>query len=170
MIKILLERRNCVKYLGILFDPNLTWKQHILFISSRISKSFGIISRLRHFDPTDTLLSIYRSLTLCYITGNAVWDQAAQTNLGTLLILRKRTRHLIHFAPYRSHAIPLFDQYNILPLNFQYRKSACIIMQQTNRCRKTFPTYFFIQHKCIAIIVGLKRLAVLTLTIPGQIS
>ena len=102
MVKILLERRNCVKYLSILFDPNLTWKQYILFISSRISKSFGILSRLRHFDPTDTLLSIYRSLTLPYITGNAVWDQAAQTNLGTLLILQKRARHLIHFAPYRS--------------------------------------------------------------------
>ena len=132
MTKILLERRNCVKYLGILFDPNLTWKQRILFVSSRISKSFGILSRLRHFDPTDTLLRIHRSLTLLYITGNAVWDQAAQTNLGTLHILQKCARHLIHFALYRSHAIPLFNQYNILPLNIQYSKSACIIMHDVS--------------------------------------
>ena len=110
MTKILLERRNCVKYLGILFDPNLTWKQHILFVSSRISKSFGILSRLRHFVPTDTLLSIYQSLILPYITyGIAVWGQAAQTNLETLLILKKRALHLIHFAPYRSHVIPLLN-------------------------------------------------------------
>ena len=87
---------------------------------------------MRHFDPTDTLLSIYRSLTLPYITGNAVWDQAAQTNLGTLLILQKRARHLIHFAPYRSYVIMLLNQYNILPLNFQYRKSACIIMHDVS--------------------------------------
>ena len=116
----------------VFFDPNLTWKQHILFISSRIRKSFGILSRLRHFDPTDTLLSIYRSLTLSYITGNAVWDQAAQTNLGKLLILQKRARLLTSFVPYRSHAIPQFNQYNILPLNFQYRKSACIIMHDVS--------------------------------------
>ena len=46
-------------------DSILTWKQHILFISSKISKSLGIVSRL--IIPTDTLLSIYRSLIQAYI-------------------------------------------------------------------------------------------------------
>ena len=56
---ILVERKDYVKYLGILNDSTLTWWQHILFISSKINKSLGIISRLRHFVPIDTLLSIY---------------------------------------------------------------------------------------------------------------
>ena len=43
---ILLERKDCVKYLFIIIDSNLTWKQHILCISSKISKSLGILSRL----------------------------------------------------------------------------------------------------------------------------
>ena len=97
---ILLERKDYVKYLGVLIDSNLTWKQHILSISSKISKSLGIISRLRHFVPTDTLLSIYRSLIQPYITyGIAAWGQAAQTNLDKLIILQKRALRLIHFAP-----------------------------------------------------------------------
>ena len=55
-------------------------------VSSKISKSLGIISRLRHFVPTDTLLSIYRCLIQPYITyGITVWGQAAQTNLDKLL-------------------------------------------------------------------------------------
>lgn len=88
---ILLERKDYVKYLGILIDSNLTWKQHISFISSKIRKSLGIISRLRHFVPNDTLLSIYRSLVQPYITyGIAVRGHAAQTNLDKLLILPKR--------------------------------------------------------------------------------
>ena len=96
---ILLERKDYVKYLGVLIDSNLTWKQHILFISSKISKSLGIISRLRHFVPTDTLLSIYRSLIQPYIIyGIAVWGQAAQTNLDKLLILQKRALRLIHLG------------------------------------------------------------------------
>ena len=33
-----------VKYHGVLMDSNLTWRQHILFIFSKISKSLGIIS------------------------------------------------------------------------------------------------------------------------------
>ena len=69
-----------------------------------------------------------RGSYLLFITyGIAVWGQAAQTNLYELLILQKRAPHLIHFAPYRSHAIPLFNHYNIFPLNFQYYKSVCTI-------------------------------------------
>ena len=56
---ILVERKDYVKYLGILIDSTPTWRQRILFISSKIYKSLGIISRLRHFVPTDILLSIY---------------------------------------------------------------------------------------------------------------
>ena len=33
-----------VKYLGVLMDSNLTWRQHILILFSKISKSLGIIS------------------------------------------------------------------------------------------------------------------------------
>jgi len=61
-----------------------------LFISLKTSKFLGILSRLRHFVTTDTLLSIYRSLILPHITyGIAVWGQAAQANLDKLLILQK---------------------------------------------------------------------------------
>ena len=130
---ILLERKDYVKYLGVLIDSTLSWRQHVLFISSKMSKSPGIISRLRHFVPTDTLLSIYQSLIQPYITyGIAVWGQAAPTNLDKLLILQKRALRLIHFAPYRSHAIPLFNHYNILPLNFHYCKSVCNIMHDVS--------------------------------------
>mgnify|MGYP000565591247 CR=1 FL=1 len=100
---------------------------------SKISKSLGIVSRLRHFVPTDALLSIYQSFIQPYITyGIVVRGQAAQTNLDKLLILQKRALRLIHFAPYRSHAIPLFNHYNILPLNFQYCKSVCTIMHDVS--------------------------------------
>ena len=53
---ILLERKDYVKYLEVLIDSNLTWKQQALFISWKTSKSLGILSRLTHFVPTDTLL------------------------------------------------------------------------------------------------------------------
>ena len=41
---IFLERKDCVKYLGVLIDSKLTWKQRILFISSKIRKALEIIS------------------------------------------------------------------------------------------------------------------------------
>ena len=51
------------------------------------------------------------------------WGQAAQKKLGKLHILQESSLRLIHFSPYRSHAIPLFSY-----INFQYYKSVCAIM------------------------------------------
>ena len=39
-----LERKQCIKYLGVMIDESLTWKHHIAFVCSRISRSIGIMS------------------------------------------------------------------------------------------------------------------------------
>ena len=39
---------------------SLTWKHHIIYIASKISKNIGIICSLRHFNPFSTLLNIYQ--------------------------------------------------------------------------------------------------------------
>ena len=41
-----LERKTYVKYLGVVIDGNLSWKHHINYISTKISKGIGIIARL----------------------------------------------------------------------------------------------------------------------------
>ena len=33
-----LERKQCIKYLGVMIDESLTWKHHIAFVCSRISR------------------------------------------------------------------------------------------------------------------------------------
>jgi hypothetical protein len=35
------------KFLGVILDPNLSWKDHISYITKQISKSIGIISIAR---------------------------------------------------------------------------------------------------------------------------
>ena len=85
-----LERTNFVKYFGVLIDNNLSWKHHIDYIALKISKTIGIISRLRHFILTSILLDIYRSLIHPYISyGLSVWGQTTKTNLKRILIRQK---------------------------------------------------------------------------------
>ena len=73
-----LECKDYVKFLGVLIDKNLTWKYHIDYIASKISRVVGIISRLRHSVPLNTLIQIYRSLSFLYTYyGIAAWGQAA---------------------------------------------------------------------------------------------
>ena len=41
-----LDQKTYIKYLGILIDSNLIWKYHISYITSKISKTIGVIARL----------------------------------------------------------------------------------------------------------------------------
>ena len=78
-----LEQKTFVKYLGILIDNNLSWKYHIDYISSKVSKGIGMIASLRHIVPFATLLNIYRSLLEPYISyGLIAWGQAADIHLN----------------------------------------------------------------------------------------
>ena len=59
-----LECKGYVKYLGVSIDCSLSWKFHIEHIVVKISRLVGIIAKLRHFVPRNTLLRIYQSLLL----------------------------------------------------------------------------------------------------------
>ena len=43
MDNILIERENATKFLGVLVDENLSWKQQINDVSTKKSKSIGIL-------------------------------------------------------------------------------------------------------------------------------
>jgi len=53
---VLLQEKDYVKFLGVLIDRNLTWRPHIDFIASKISKIVGTLIRLRHHVPQNILL------------------------------------------------------------------------------------------------------------------
>ena len=50
-----LECKESVKYLGVIIDNNLSWKQHIDYVTFKISRSVGLICKLRHFLPRYSL-------------------------------------------------------------------------------------------------------------------
>ena len=75
-----------VKYLGVLLDSNLSWKFQINNVALKISRTVGVVARLRHFVPCTTLLNIYQSLILPYLTyGLVAWGQPAKTHLQKIL-------------------------------------------------------------------------------------
>ena len=51
-----------------------------------------------------------------------MWGQASKTQLNKLLILQKRPLRFFYFSVRRDHAIPLFLNAHILPINFMYYK------------------------------------------------
>ena len=74
---VALECKEFVRYLGIIIDNNLFWKHHIDHIAIKMSRTVGLICKLRRFLPRHTLLTIYRSVVAPYLTyGLTAWGHA----------------------------------------------------------------------------------------------
>ena len=120
-MRVSLEQKCYIKYLGVLIDQNLSWKNHVDSVIVKISKTIGMIAKLRYFVPSTVLVNIYNSLILPYITyGLLAWDNASNAYLNKILVLQKRVLLLIYFTDRREHAIPLFIKAKVLPVTFLY--------------------------------------------------
>ena len=51
-----------VKYLGFHLDKYLSWDLQTNQLSKKLSRVNGILSKLRHFAPKQTLVSVYYSI------------------------------------------------------------------------------------------------------------
>ena len=58
-----LQEKKSTKYLGLLIDKHLTWKHHIHHVNLKISKGIGLLAKLRHFVPRNTLRTLYYAFT-----------------------------------------------------------------------------------------------------------
>ena len=60
--RVILKMKDFVKYLGIMIDSELPWKHHIDSICHKISRSVGIIVKMRHYIPQHLLLNLHHAL------------------------------------------------------------------------------------------------------------
>jgi hypothetical protein len=79
-----IERVHHFKFLGIFVDTNLPWKTHINFVGNKLSRIYGILSRLKHLVPFETLKTIYDALFLSHINyhGITLWGGGIKRNQG----------------------------------------------------------------------------------------
>ena len=63
----LISDRNCIKFLGIIIAKHPTSEEHIKNISSKLSKSVGIVYELNHMLPVPDLKLLYYASIYIYI-------------------------------------------------------------------------------------------------------
>ncbi len=86
------------KFLGVYIDSRLSWKVHITEICKKISKSIGIISRLKSVFPDEILRTLYCTLILPYMScGNIVWRNTSQSNLYKMKVLQTKAIIKAHY-------------------------------------------------------------------------
>ena len=98
-------------FLGIIIDQNLTWKVHANNVSKKISKTLGILNRLKNILPSEVLLLIYNSLILPHLNyGAFLWGGCSS---GVDILQRKAIR-IIAKKRYNSHTPLLFKALKLL--------------------------------------------------------
>ena len=118
-----------VKYLGIIIDSKLTFKKHIDELKKKISRSIGVMYKLRPFVTTKILSNIYYAIVYPFLLyGITIWGNASKALLTPLFILQKK---FVRMATYNDgypvlhgplqHSIPLFYQMKILTIFDIYR-------------------------------------------------
>ena len=115
-----LSQVKVTKFLGVIIDENLTWKNHIDELATKISKNIGIMNRLKHYLPSKILLTLYNSFVSPYLNYSILTWGNSPTKCNKLLILQKRAVRIISNADYRDHSAPLFAKFNILQCNDLY--------------------------------------------------
>ena len=86
-------------------------------MSKKISRSVGIIYRLRGYLLKSNLIQLYHSLVYPYLTYcNVSWGHTYSVHLQSLYVLQKRCVRLINGAHFLSPSNPLFMESRLLKL------------------------------------------------------
>ena len=57
--KHIVERVKSIKFLGVLLDENLSWKDHIKCIENKVAKNIGLLHRAKLFLDKNSLLTLH---------------------------------------------------------------------------------------------------------------
>ena len=116
-----IERKSSGKFLGVILDEKLTFREHLTMITSKISKVVGLFYRLKQQFPQDIIHKLYYSLVYPYLNYCILaWGSAKQTYLNPINLLQKRICRIITDSAYYAHSDPLFKQLEMLKVSDLY--------------------------------------------------
>lgn len=134
------------KFLGVIIDNKLSWKDHIAYIHTKISKNIGIIIKAGRYFNKDTVLNLYYTFIFPYLYYcNIVWGNTFKTHLQKLVTIQKKVIRIISKVPNRTHTADLFVNLNVLSLSHIYDYSVAIFMYKYTKglLPKLFDEMFF---------------------------
>ena len=110
-----IERVSENKFLGVIIDEKITWKQHIKYVQSKLSRSISVLGKSKHILDYKSLRILYCSMVLPYLNYcSEVWGNTYKSSLHSLILLQKRAIRIINNAGYRDHTNMLFLNSNVL--------------------------------------------------------
>ncbi len=104
-----------IKFLGITFEKNLTFKHHLSNLCLKLSRTIPLLHKIKHLAPNNVFRCLYYTYIYPHLNYcNPIWSQTYPCHLYSLNVLHKKMIRIITNSDYSEHTPPLFKQLNIL--------------------------------------------------------
>ena len=124
-------------FLGLIINDKMNWKTHTKHIANKISRSIGILNKMKHFLPLSVLKTMYNSLILSHFTFCiTAWGFES----SRLFKLQKKAVRIITGSKYNAHTEPLFKENSLLKLDDIF-KLQCLKLYHKYQ-NNNIPLYF----------------------------
>lgn len=103
------------RFLGVIIDEKLSWKNQIDFVCKKISKNIGIIRKVKSLLSRNIFMVLYYSLIYPYLTYcNIIWGSTYTTSINPVYLLQKRFVRIAANASFTAHTAALFRDLNVM--------------------------------------------------------
>ena len=121
-----IDRVTVFKYLGVMLDEQLVWKDHIDYVARKVSQRIGLLRRCaKPVLPEEVLKMLCCSLIMPLVDYcDVAWSNSSVTLLDKLIKLHNRMARMILNAHPRTHIIDMFRalHWQYLPIRwYQHR-------------------------------------------------
>ena len=134
------------KYLGITIDTSLSFKLHTDSLISKLSRSVGILFKLKPFLTTPALLSLYYAIFHSHIQyAIFIWGSTYKSYSIKITSLQNKAIKIIGGGTWFDNATPFYKKFKILKFKdlFKLETALFIYKFKANLLPSTFTNYFY---------------------------
>lgn len=126
--QVQIKEEKVVKFLGLLVDEDLSFKQHIDYVCQKVSIAIGFMFRGKPIFEKPQLVALYNALLLPHLSYcNTIWAINYPTHTNRLFLLQKRAARVILGLPYHESVSHRFSEIDIKPLTV-IRDLRCLLL------------------------------------------
>ena len=123
-----IKRVSSTKFLGVTIDNQLSWNDHIGIMCNKLSKSLGVMNKMKCFSK-EILLMLYNTLIVPHLNYCILaWGNSSDRNMSRIFKIQKRAIRLICHSAYYAHTKPLFLNLKLLNIYEMFKFQVAIFM------------------------------------------
>ena len=143
-----IDRVNKMKYLGVIIDDRLTFKDHCEYIAKKMSKKVNFLRQIRNRLDIKTALLLFNSLVVPHIDFcNSILFMLNKRELHTLQLIQNRAMRIILKCS-RDTSI-IYMQQEIGLLSVKQRIIYNVLLFMFKATKELLPSYITTQAKCM---------------------